>query len=264
MADVVLPATTFLEHDDIYRGGGHQFLQIGPKLIEPHAEARENHYVHQELAKRLGARHPGFDMTAWEIIDWTLKASGWPDAATLKAKKWHDCQPPFATAHYLDGFATPDRKFHFASDWSRVGANHAGMPRLPDHWAVIDAATDEHPFRLVTAPARNFLNTTFTETPSSLARERRPTVLIHPDDAAGQGIGDGDYVVLGSTRGEVRLHARLFAGLQRGVLIAESIWPNSAYADGCGINTLTGADSIAPFGGAAFHDNKVWVRKAAG
>ena len=61
---------------------------------------------------------------------------------------------------------------------------------------------------------------------------------------------------------EVRLHARLFAGVRRGVLIAESIWPNSAYADGCGINTLTGADPIAPYGGAAVHDNKVWVRKA--
>jgi hypothetical protein len=43
-------------------------------------------------------------------------------------------------------------------------------------------------------------------------------------------------------------------------VIAESIWPNSAYEDGCGINSLTGADAIAPYGGAAFHDNKVWVR----
>jgi hypothetical protein len=64
-------------------------------------------------------------------------------------------------------------------------------------------------------------------------------------------------VVLGNTRGEVRLHARLFDGVRRGVLIAESIWPNSAYADGCGINTLTGADSIAPYGGAAFHDSGI-------
>jgi hypothetical protein len=53
-----------------------------------------------------------------------------------------------------------------------------------------------------------------------------------------------------------------FEGVRRGVLIAESLWPNSAYADGRGINTFTGADSVAPFGGAAFHDNKVWLRKA--
>jgi len=64
-------------------------------------------------------------------------------------------------------------------------------------------------------------------------------------------------VALANERGCVKLHARLFEGLRRGVLVAESIWPNSAYADGRGINTLTGADAVAPFGGAAFHDNKV-------
>ena len=87
--------------------------------------------------------------------------------------------------------------------------------------------------------------------------------MIHPDDAARSAIGDGDEVVLGNGRGEVRLHAQLFDGVCRGVLIAESIWPNDAFADGRGINTLTGADAIAPYGGAAFHDNKVWIRGAA-
>ena len=76
------------------------------------------------------------------------------------------------------------------------------------------------------------------------------------------GIADGAEVVIGNTRGEVRLHARVFDGVRRGVLIAESIWPNSAYEDGKGINTLTGADAIAPYGGAAFHDNRVWIKRA--
>ncbi len=135
------------------------------------------------------------------------------------------------------------------------------MPALPDHWTSIEQQDDAHPFRLATSPARGFLNSTFNETPTSLANEKRPTVMIHPDDAAAHNIGDGDFVVLGNQRGEVRLHAKLFDGVRRGVLIAESIWPNSAYADGCGINSLTGADPIAPYGGAAFHDNKVWVRR---
>ena len=86
--------------------------------------------------------------------------------------------------------------------------------------------------------------------------------MIHPDDAAALGISAGDYVVLGNKRGEVRLHARVFDGVRQGVLIAELIWPNAAYVDGCGINTLVGADLIAPYGGAAVHDNKVWIRKA--
>ena len=84
--------------------------------------------------------------------------------------------------------------------------------------------------------------------------------MIHPADAAGLGIADGAEVVLGNRRGEVRIHARHFDGVCRGVLIAELIWPNDAYPDGRGINTLTGADAIAPYGGAAFHDNRVWIR----
>jgi anaerobic selenocysteine-containing dehydrogenase len=86
--------------------------------------------------------------------------------------------------------------------------------------------------------------------------------MIHPEDAGPLGIAEGDKVVLGNRRGEVRLHARIFDGVRRGVLIAESIWPNAAYEDGCGINSLTGADPIAPYGGAAVHDNKVWIRRA--
>jgi anaerobic selenocysteine-containing dehydrogenase len=268
-ADVVLPATTFLEHDDIYRGGGHQYIILGPKIVEPPGECRNNHEVMCELAKRVGASHPGFEMTPRQLIDQMLRASKRGTLAELERARWLDCQPPFEQAHYLTGFAWPDGKFRFKPDWENVPFRSpyksgpiAAMPALPDHWTSIEQMDGTHPFRLATSPARGFLNSTFNETPTSVAQEQRPTVMIHPDDARTHGIGDGDTVVLGNTRGEVRLHARLFGGVRRGVLIAESIWPNSAYQDGCGINTLTGADPIAPYGGAAFHDNKVWVRKA--
>jgi anaerobic selenocysteine-containing dehydrogenase len=269
MADVVLPATTFLEHDDIYRGGGHQYIILGPKIVEPPGECRNNHEVICALAKRVGASHPGFAMTPRELIDQMLRVSKRGTLAELERDRWIDCQPPFEEAHYLTGFAWPDGKFRFKPDWANVPFRSpyrsgpiADMPTLPDHWASIEQADDAHSFRLATSPARGFLNSTFNETPTSLAQEQRPTVMIHPDDAKPLGIADGDTVVLGNKRGEVRLYAKRFEGLRRGVLIAESIWPNSAYADGCGINTLTGADPIAPYGGGAFHDNKVWVRKA--
>ena len=269
MADVVLPATMFLEHDDFYQGGGHQYIQLGPKLVEPPGECRSNHEVICALARRLDARHPGFEMSAREVIDWTLRRSGWGGIEELEAKRWIDCQPDFATAHYVDGFAWSDGRFRFKPDWPNVPHRHpweAGpveqMPRLPDHWQIIEEADTNHPFRLATSPARQFLNSTFTETPTSRARERRPEVMIHPDDAAPLEIADGDKVVLGNERGEVCIHAKLFDGVHRGVLIAESIFPNAAFEDGRGINTLTGADAIAPFGGAAFHDNKVWVKRA--
>jgi anaerobic selenocysteine-containing dehydrogenase len=270
MADVVLPATMFLEHDDVYQAGGSQYILLGPKLIAPPGECRSNHEVICALAARLGAKHPGFAMSARELIDWTLRNSGWGTLAELEAKRWIDCQPDFETAHYVKGFAYPDGKFRFKPDWPNVPFRspcHAGpiaaMPKLPDHWTIIEEADATHPFRLATSPARGFLNSTFNETPTSRQKEGRPEVMIHPDDAGPLGITGGEAVVLGNRRGEVRLHARLFDGVRRGVLIAESIWPNEAFPDGRGINTLTGADAIAPYGGAAFHDNRVWIRRAA-
>src|SRR5438270_8405719 len=79
MADIVLPATTFLEHDDIYPAGAHTYLQLGRAVVPPYAECRSNHDVICGLAERLGARHPGFTMSAIELIDRTLRMSGLPD-----------------------------------------------------------------------------------------------------------------------------------------------------------------------------------------
>jgi anaerobic selenocysteine-containing dehydrogenase len=267
MADIVLPATMFMEHDDLYYGGGHQYISVGSKLIDPPGECRSNHEVLQGLARRLKISHPGFEMTARELIDATLKLSGHGDIATLEADLWRDLQPDFRASHYLDGFAHADRKFHFKADWAnppfglKMG-DIERMPSLPDHWRVIEEADEAHPFRLATSPSRSFLNTTFNETPSSQAREGKPTVMMHPLDAAALGIADGDAVTLGNTRGETSLTARLFDGMRRGVLIAESVHPNRDHIGGKGINVLTGAEEIAPIGGAAFHDNKVWIKKA--
>ena len=263
LADMVLPATTFVEHDDLYQSGGHSHLQLGAKIIEPYAESRANHEVICALAQRLGADHPGFAMTAREIIDRTLKASGYPGFDALEREHWLDLQPDFDSAHFIRGFPHADGRFHFKPDWSRLGADFAGMPALPDHHAVIEAADAEHPFRLVAAPARSFLNTTFTETPGSRKREQRPSALIHPEDCAELGIASGVRIVIGNRRGAVHLHAKAFDGLQRGVIVVESIWPNSDFEGGVGINALVSAEPGRPNGGAVFHDTAVWVRKSS-
>lgn len=82
---------------------------------------------------------------------------------------------------------------------------------------------------------------------------------MHPDDAAERGLAAGDLVTLGNDRGAVRLHLALFDGLRRGTLVAEGLHRNAAHEGGRGINTLTGADPVAPHGGAAFHDVTVSV-----
>ncbi|MBO0710627.1 MAG: molybdopterin oxidoreductase family protein [Acetobacteraceae bacterium] len=263
MADVVLPATMFLEHDDIYQAGGHSHIQIGPKLIDPPGECRSNHEVISAMARRLGARHPGFDMSAMELIEATLRASGWPGTEALREQRWLDVQPFFDESHFLRGFGHRDRKFHFAPDWSRIGRDHARMPRLPDHFAVIDETSKHHPFRLVAAPARQFLNTSFTETPGSRRREVRPTALVHPEDAAALAITDGGRLRLGNDLGEVVLHARLFDGMRRGVVIVESVWPNADFEGRVGINALVSDDPGPPSGGAVFHDTAVWMQAVA-
>src|SRR5208282_1285490 len=108
-------------------------------------------------------------------------ASGWPDAETVLRARWLGVQPGFADSHFLNGFGHGG-KFRFAPDWAAIGPNHHAMPALPDHMANIDPARPEAPFRLVTAPARQFLNSSFTELASGRKREVRPTVLIHSDD----------------------------------------------------------------------------------
>ncbi len=267
LADIVLPATMFLEHDDFYQGGGHQHILLGPKLIEPPGECRSNHDVICALAGRVEAEHPGFKMTARELIDHTLQVSGHGTLGDLEANKWIDCQPDFDTAHFRNGFGWPDGKFRFRPDWENLPYRGAGFkssgpeaPEFPDHWEVIEAADEAHPFRLVTPPSRNYLNSTFTETPTSQAKEGAPAAMIHPDDLAELEIEDGARIKMGNTRGEIKLLARAFEGVQRGVVIVEAIPKNDKFEGGEGINTLTGADSPAPFGGAAFHDNHVWIR----
>ncbi len=269
MADIVLPATQFMEHDDLYQGGGHQHIMWGGKLVDPPGECRSNHEVICALAQRLGAEHRGFGMTPRELVDWTLRETGRGTLEELVANDFIDVQPDFETAHYLKGFGWRDGRFRFKPDWTKVPNSneglvgpHEALPSLPDHWDVIEQADEEHPFRLATSPARNFLNSSFTETPTSQKKEGAPTLMLHPLDAAALGIAAGDHVTVGNRRGTVELDAVLFDGLVRGVVIAESIWPNGAHRGGRGINTITGADSPAPYGGAAFHDNKVWIRKA--
>lgn len=274
MADVVLPATTFLEHDDIYRGGGQQHVVLGPKLIEPLADARPNIFVINELAKRLGVAHlPGFDLDERTLIDNMNANSDLPQFDELKEKRFVDLQPPFEEAHYINGFKWPDGKFRFRPDWTGSPSPNKppeimglqgpfqSIPEFPDHWEVIETADAEHPFRMTTSPAHNFLNSTFAETPTSLAKEIRPELLIHPDDAAELGIENGERIEIGNHRGELVLHAVLRAGQKRGVAVSEGIFPNSTFERGEGINILIGAEPAAPYGGLAVHDTKIWIRK---
>lgn len=259
MADIVLPATMFLEHADIYQAGAHPTIQVHKAIFEPYAECRTNHLVIGELARRLGAEHPGFAMSEWELIQDLCRRSGWPEPETIHEAGGWEVLPDFRTAHHLDGFPTPDGRFRFRPDWEALGPDGRQMPSLPDHMPATDEVTPEHPFRLVAAPARQFLNTSFTEMPTSRRREGRPTALLHPDTMTQLGLADGDPVRLGNRRGSVLVHVAARVGQHPDTIVVESIWPNDLWAEGIGINLLLGADPAPPNGGAAIHDTAVWL-----
>jgi anaerobic selenocysteine-containing dehydrogenase len=273
IADIVLPATMFVEHDDIYRGGGQSHILLGPKLVEPPQDVRTNLFVIEELANRLGVSDmPGFGMSEREHID-AIVAPHAVSYDDLLADKWLDRQPDFETAHYLRGFAHPDGKFRFRPDWrGQKGPTRPPesmglmgpvdtLPSFPDYWGSVEQADADHPYRLATPPARNFLNSTFTETRTSRHKEGRPELMIATADAEREGIASGDIVTIGNGRGVVRIHARVTDVANPGILVAEGLWPNRAHLDGEGINTLTSADAAAPYGGVGLHDNHVWLRK---
>ena len=207
------------------------------------------------------------------LIAQLLRSSGFGSFNELKEKRWYDVQPSFEESHFLNGFGWEDGRYHFKVNWlderfpnkPPLSMGYQGdwqiMPEFPDQWNNIEASSNEYPFRLATSPAHNFLNSSFAETPTSQQKEKRPELYIHPDDAQKLGILDEDIVVIGNARGKVKLHAKIFAGVKSGVLISPGIFPNSAFIDKEGINTLTGAHSPAPNGGLAVHDISVWVKK---
>lgn len=270
LADIVLPATMFLEHNDYYTRGGHTRVLYGPALIERPGQTRSNHEVINALALRLGLDDASFHTTDREVVADTFARSNYPALDEVEKTGFVDRGRPDAQARFADGFAWPDKRFRFAPNWPGTAAlrgyqwvcDPAEMPRFADHWAITEAIDAEHPFRLATSPARGFLNSTFNETPGSQRREGAPSVFIHPQDAADCGIADGEPVVIGNRRGTVELTARIRFGLPTGVLIAEGLHANKAHRGGRGINTLTSATPAPPFGGTTYHDAAVWIRKA--
>ncbi|MEM7563662.1 MAG: molybdopterin dinucleotide binding domain-containing protein, partial [Pseudomonadota bacterium] len=105
-----------------------------------------------------------------------------------------------------------------------------------------------------------FLNTSFTETPTSIRAEHRPTLLLHPEDAEVLEVNDGELVRMGNDLADILIHAKLFDGLQPGVVVMESIWPNKSFIEHLGVNALVSAIPGKPNGGAIYHDTAVWIK----
>ena len=195
------------------------------------------------------------------MINITLKKSKLETIEKLKKKEYLDLQPPYRESHFLNGFGHKDKKFHFSPRWKKNDEKFNKLYNLPDHYNLIESTSKKYPFKLITAPAHNFLNSSFTEIKTSRDNEIKPTIKIHSSDLKKLGCKSNEIVIIGNKRGKIRIHTEEFNGILPGTTVVEGIWPNEYFLDNIGINALVSADSPEPAGGAVFHDIAIWIKK---
>jgi anaerobic selenocysteine-containing dehydrogenase len=255
-ADLLLPATTFLENLDLYTGYGHFYLGVAEPVIEPMGEAWSNFRLFQSLALKMGFDEPPFHQScAGRIVDYLDGMQGVPEDCDLQevlSGKLVHSQNSFP-----DGRTLTEGKimFRFLSPDSVPGPTMACLTAAGE-FADPDLRS-RFPFQLITPPHPDLLNSTFGE----LYVGRQGTVLVHPEDAAACKVRDGDEVLLQNSRGETTRLAKVTADTRRGVLVAEGIfWPVEPAGAGPGsggINDLTSQKTTDMGGGATFHESLV-------
>jgi anaerobic selenocysteine-containing dehydrogenase len=267
-ADIVLPATTQLEHIDIHTSYGHLYVLANNRAIEPLGEAKPNTEVFRLLARAMGFDEPCFSESDESIARHALRRAD-PRAAgidwdTLSRKGWQRLNVPSPFAPFAQGgFPTPSGKCEFYS----ATLERAGIDPLPTFTPPREsvqsnpALARRYPLAMISPPARNALNSTFANLPVFLTTERTPRLQIHPDDAAARAIADGDAVEVVNDRGTLALQAHVTERTRVGVVVALSIWWRKLSPDGANANELTGQGLTDLGRGATFYDTLVDVRK---
>jgi len=263
-ADLVLPATTQLEHYDVHKSYGHLYALANNPAIAPVGESLPNSEVFRRLAARLGFDEPCFRDSDEDLCRTALQSSSprmrgieWE---ALKQNGWQRLDVPQRFAPFAEGgFPTPSGKCEFYS----AALEQQGIDPLPFYNPPAEAA-GAGGLAFISPPARNFLNSSFAHLKRFRDLEGEPRLEMHAADAAARGIGDGDLVRVHNARGSLRLRARVNDRPRRGVVVAPSVWWKKHSPDGGNANNLT-AQRTADLGGAAtFYDCLVEVERAAG
>ena len=229
-ADIVLPAATYLETDDLYRSYGCYWMQWGPQAAKPAGEAMSNFHLAQALAKRMGLTDRIFTLSAEDA------------AKELLAGSPYDQVKLFASTpqRYVEGwkpqtFATPSKKLEFYSEQvAKMGVSP--LPDWqPDPIEVADAK--KWPLRLLTAPGYFQAHTAFSGVSFLRDREGKPFCILHPDEARRRGLPDGGDVRLFNERGEVGLALKISDEVQPGVVLVPGQRPSHEALSGT-INIL--------------------------
>ena len=261
-ADIVLPATTQLEHLDVIKPYGHYYMVANNPAIRPLGEAKPNTEIFRLLAKAMDFADPCFNDSD-ETIAQSAVRKDW-DFGAVRAQGWKRIGAAKGVARFAEGgFDTPSGKVEFYS----MAAQSQGLDPLPDYIAPLEDTRSElarrFPLAMISPPARNFLNSSFVNVTSLRASEGEPWLDIHPDDAAERGVVEGSYVRVFNDRGSLELRARVSDRARRGVVVALSVWWKKLTRDGKNANELTNSDCLTDVGRAPiFYDCLVQVEAA--
>jgi anaerobic selenocysteine-containing dehydrogenase len=267
-ADILLPATTSLEHEDVYFSFGHLYWQHAPAILPAPGEARSNWEVFGRLARAMGVRDRGhYAKSPQELVDDYLQASG-PAAAgvtyeRLRAEHSVRVGVPRPFLPFADGAPTPSGRVEFYSETLA----RQGLPPLPTYVPLVEGPGTEtgarYPLRLHVPPNRFFLNSSFSQSARLRRRQAGPAVLVHPLDAAPRGIEPGELVALSNARGRALFTAVLSEDTPPGQVVVEGIWWHKHMPGGRGVNVLTSDRPADMGGGPGFHSSMVQMERAA-
>jgi anaerobic selenocysteine-containing dehydrogenase len=266
-ADVLLPATTQLEHEDLHRAYGHLYVMYNPKSIEPLGEALPNSEIFRRIAAKMHLEFPELKASDDEMMRDALRTTSESlRGITLEAlRERGSIRLNVPTPHlpYRTGATLPTAsgKIEIASEHARA----RGVDRLPEYIPPYESEERDpqlaarYPLALISPPAHSFLNSSFVNVPSLRRSAGKPTLEIHADDARHRGIAAGQRVTIFNDRGAFTAEAVVTDKVRPGVVAAPSVWWGNL-TDGTNANHTT-SQALTDLGAAAtFYDNLVEVR----
>ena len=265
-ADILLPATTQLEHIDVHASYGHVYMMANNAAIAPLGEAKPNTEIFRLLAAAMGFEEDCFKDSDDQLAAVAFKRddprSAGYDWEQLKEKGWQRLSVPVAP--FAEGeFATPSGKCEFYSGQMKA----AGLDPLPTYIAPYESVASnpqlgaKYPLAMISPPARNFLNSSFVNVQSLRDTEGEPHLDMHPQDAAARGIAQGDAVRIFNDRGSMQARVRVTDKARVGLVVGLSIWWKKFAADGKNANEVT-SQRLTDMGNApTFYDVLVQVEK---
>ncbi|MEO6877036.1 MAG: molybdopterin oxidoreductase family protein [Gemmatimonadaceae bacterium] len=268
-ADIVLPATTQLEHWDLHLAYGHHYVTLNRPSIDPVGEALPNSEIFRRIAARMGLDHPALRDDDLTMIRQALAStSGKLDGVTferLEAQGWMRLNLPTPYLPFAKGqFPTPSGKCELYSE-RMVEMGLDPLPSFTPPYESVERAPElaaRFPLTLISSPAHQFLNSTFVNIDSLRRGAREPECLLHPIDAERRGIAAGARVVIHNDRGAFMAVARVEESIRAGVVWAPSIWWSKFTVDGANANQTTSQRETDMGHGPVFYDNLVEVAPA--